>query len=48
MAHKRQSRPDSDLGFKVKVLEAFEGVPCSLDGGAATVDDTSVVNLLGR
>ena len=27
MAHARQSRPDSDLGFQVKVLRPFEMVP---------------------
>ena len=27
MAQVRQSRPDSGLGFQVKVLETFQGVP---------------------
>jgi hypothetical protein len=31
MAHKRQSRPDSGLGFQVKVLEIVDVVP-SLHG----------------
>ena len=38
MAHVRQSRPDSDLRFQVKVLEKFEVVPSLLgsefNGGA--------------
>ena len=31
MAHIRQPRPDSGLGFQAKVLETFQGVPSSLD-----------------
>ena len=38
MAHVRQSRPDSGLGFQVKVLEAFQGVPSSLKSGLKTND----------
>ena len=30
MAHMRQSRPDSGLGFQVKVLTTIQGVPFSL------------------
>jgi len=30
MAHVRQSRPDSGLGFQLKVLKPFEAVPSSL------------------
>ena len=30
MAHVRQSRPDSGLGFQAKVLKTFQSVPCSL------------------
>ena len=33
MAHRRQSRPDSGLGFQVKVLNHFEFVPTLLDSG---------------
>ena len=32
-AHARQSRPDSGLGFQVKVVEIFEGVPSSRGSG---------------
>ena len=31
MEHIRQSRPDSGLGLRVKVLKTFESVPLSLD-----------------
>ena len=31
MAHVRQSRPDSGLGFQIKVLETFLVVPSSLE-----------------
>ena len=30
MAHVRQSRPDSGLGFQVKAIESFQVVPFSL------------------
>ena len=33
MAQTRQSRPDFGLGFQVKVLGRFEGVPSSLGPG---------------
>ena len=33
MAHIRQSRPDSGLGFHVKVLQTFQVVPSSFGGG---------------
>ena len=33
MAHIRQSRPDSCLGFQVKALDTFQGVPSSLGSG---------------
>ena len=33
IAHIRQSRPDSGLGFRVKVLKTFEVVPSSLGSG---------------
>jgi len=35
MAHVRQSRPDSGLGFQVKVLKPFQVDPSSLGGGQA-------------
>ena len=34
-ARTRQSRPDSGLGFQVKVLNTFQGVPSSLGSGLA-------------
>jgi len=34
VAHIRQSRPDSGLGFQVKVLKTFKDVPSSLESGA--------------
>ena len=33
MAHIRQSRPCSGLGFEVKVFQALQVVPCSLGSG---------------
>ena len=36
-AHVGQSRPDSGLGFRVEVLETFEGVPSSLVSGTWTI-----------
>jgi len=33
VAHIRQSRPDSGLGFQVKVLDTLQGVPSSLGSG---------------
>jgi len=33
MAHVRQSRPDSGLGFQAKVRKTFEVVPSSLGSG---------------
>ena len=33
MAHIRQSRPESGLGFKTHVLHSFQGIPSSLDSG---------------
>ena len=36
MSHTRQSRPDSSLGFQVKVSEIFEGVASSLGSGMCT------------
>ena len=33
MAHIRQSRPDSGIGFHVKVLKTFQVVPFSLGSG---------------
>ena len=33
MAHTRQLRPDSGIGFQVNVLKVFEGVPSSLGSG---------------
>ena len=33
MAHIRQSRPNSGLGFQVKVLKTFLRVPSSLGSG---------------
>ena len=33
MAHPRQSRPDSGLGFQIKVLKTFKVVPYSLGSG---------------
>ena len=35
MAHMRQSRPDSGLGFTVKARKPFEGVSSSLGSGPA-------------
>jgi len=37
MAHIRQSRPDSGLGFQVKVLKTFQVVPSSLESGVITL-----------
>ena len=37
MAHIRQSRPDSGLGFHVKVLKIFQVVPSSLGSGLAVL-----------
>jgi len=31
VAHSRQSRPDSGLGFQAKVVKTFQGVPSSLE-----------------
>ena len=33
MAHIRQPRPDSSLGFQVNVLEPFEGFPPGSNAG---------------
>ena len=33
MAHVKQSRPDSGLGFQVNVIETFRVVPSSLGSG---------------
>jgi len=33
MAHRRQPRPDSGLGFQVKVLQIFQVVPSTLGSG---------------
>ena len=33
LARIRQSRPDSGLGFQLKVLKTFQGVPSSLESG---------------
>jgi len=38
MAHIRQSRPDSGLGFHVKVLKPFEVVPPSPGRGPGDLD----------
>ena len=35
VAHIRQSRPDSGLGLKVKVLKTFQGIPSSLENALA-------------
>ena len=37
LAHIRQSRPDFDLGFQIKLLETFSGVASSLGNGKATI-----------
>ena len=37
MAHIRQCRPDSGLGFQVKVFKIFEVVPSSLGSGRKSV-----------
>ena len=42
MAHTRQSRPDSGLGFHVKVLKTFKAVPSSLGSGYGRADVRSV------
>jgi hypothetical protein len=34
MAHTRQSRPDSSIGFWVRVVTPFDGVPSLLESGA--------------
>jgi hypothetical protein len=34
MAHLRQSRPDSDLGFQVNVIKTFPVVPTWLGSGS--------------
>ena len=36
MAHVRQSRPDSGIGFQVKVLKTVQGVVFSLSSEAGT------------
>ena len=36
MAHTRQSRPHSGLGFQVKVLDFFKGVPSSRESGGVS------------
>ena len=41
MAHTRLSRPDSGLGFQVKVLKTFQMVPSSLGSGHAVSDPVS-------
>ena len=38
VAHIRQSRPDSGLGFQVQVLETYERVPSSLGKGKGHTD----------
>jgi len=52
MAHMRQSRPDSGLGFQVKVLETFELASSSLGsaGGVRvqSISDTGVNVCLSR
>ena len=37
MAHIRQSRPDSGLGFQVKFVKTFQVVPFALGSGKSTV-----------
>ena len=47
MAHIRQSRPDSGLGFQVKVVHTIPVVPSSLGSGGCTCLG-SVSSLLPR
>ena len=44
MAHKRPSRPDSGLGFQVKVLETFQIAPSSLESGPEAIRPLSGEN----
>ena len=46
MAHIRQSRPDSGLGFQVDVLEPFHVVPSSLGSGETNVFITDLDRFL--
>ena len=43
LAHIRQSRPDSGIGFQAKVLHTFEGFPSSLGSGPGGGSGTRVV-----
>ena len=45
MAHIKQSRPDSGLGFQVKVLKTFYAVPSSF--GSGKVERSTRLNHLG-
>ena len=42
MAHIRQSKPDSGLGFEVKGPQTFQGVPSSLGSGNAQAQTSSL------
>ena len=44
MAYIRQSRPDSGLGFQVKVLEIFQVVSSSLGNGTPLIVNSSNVD----
>ena len=47
MAHIRQSRPDSGLGFQVKILTPFHVVPSSLGSGFPNGQEVSAKNYAG-
>jgi hypothetical protein len=44
MAHIRQSRPDSGLGFQVKVLKLFKGVPSLLRRAGVLLPEEGCLN----
>jgi len=46
MAHIRQSRPDSGLGFQANVLKPFKGVPSSLGSGWGLSSSSLIPSLL--
>jgi len=46
MAHMRQSRPDSGLGFQVKVLRTIQVVAASLGSGKGISQSNRISNLI--
>ena len=48
MAHMRQSRPYSGLGFQVKLLKPFQVVPVLLRGGPPAIHETPSQNPSSR